>query len=288
MDDIATNILEFFATFIKEKSGIIYQESNFYMLEGRLHNLAKHMGFETVGAMYKQAKIHMPEEMKLMLSDLATNNETHFFRDQNVFKGIEETVRGDADYYKNLNRPLKLWSAACSYGQEVYSVIMTLENLRAELPHTGYDFLATDISTQALAGAKKGIYTQMQVQRGLPTRLLIKNFDKISDEETNYEWKVKPHLQENITFKQANLLDQSYGREKYDFIFCRNVLIYQNKEMKEIIINRLYDYLNPGGYLVLGTAESLIGMKHHYKVINGSNHVFFQRPKEEELIGQAV
>ncbi|MEZ4743402.1 MAG: protein-glutamate O-methyltransferase CheR [Bdellovibrionota bacterium] len=249
------------------------------MLEKRLVDLAKHMGFDTVDAMYRQTKLNMPDEMKLMLTDLSTNNETLFFRDPNMFQALEKLIVENGAIYKNCHVPIQIWSAACSFGQEPYSLAMLFEKISSHITSRGYSILATDISRKALEAAKKGVYTQLQVQRGLPTRLLIKNFDKISKDETHYEWAVKPSLKSRIRFEHKNLLDENYGPVQYDFIFCRNVLIYQSKEMKEVIINRLFDCLKVGGYLILGAPESLLGLKHSYELVSGENHVFFRKPE---------
>lgn len=275
--------LKFFSDFIFKELGIVYREGNYYQLENRLKEIAKQVDCTTVDELYQLAQNRMSPQLKLLLLDTATNNETFFFRDNHVFKEIENLIKESSDLASR-NTPLKIWSAACSYGQEVYSLLMSLQNVQKYMPRSGYKVIATDISERALANAKAGTYTQLQIQRNLPTPLLIKYFDKVDPNvETDYGWKVKPVLQKNVSFKKLNLLDPFTGMNNFDIILCRNVLIYQTVESKKAILKKLYDSLAPGGFLIMGTAENTIGLSKDFESKRFNKAAFFQRPLPDKM-----
>lgn len=254
--------LRYFADFIEKEIGIVYSEVNYYQLESRLEDIAKQLGFSDPTTLWEKTKITgMNGAMKLLLIDTATNNETSFFRDPMVFKAIR-TVLDTLIAKKAANyERLRIWSAACSTGQEVYSLAIMLEEFATKTPFT-YEILATDISERVLKRAADGRYSQLEVQRGLAATQLVKYFKPETPTSANDPayWTINTELKRNISFQKLNLLEPWPGHKTCDIVLCRNVLIYQTIENKKKVVAKIADILEPGGYLILGGAESLIGI----------------------------
>lgn len=269
--------LKYFAKMIEAEIGIVYSEVNYYQLESRLEEVARHLGAPGAQAFWEKIKLEgMNTASKLLLVDVATNNETSFFRDPNVFKAITRIV---SDAIATLpKQPYRIWSAACSSGQETYSLAMLLSELNQKTPFT-YQMFASDIAERVLKRAEAGVYSQLDVQRGLSMPQLIKHFTHDGDKSDSIKsWSVKPELKKNLQFKKLNLLDPWPGLQNFDLILCRNVLIYQTIENKKRVLAKLFEHLNPGGYLVLGGAESLIGLFDGLEYTTMENVVVYKRP----------
>lgn len=267
-------ILKFFSAYIEKEVGIIYAEHNAFQLKNRLEEICKLVGEPNVSSLYKLAQKGITGSFKQLLVDIATNNETSFFRDPRVFKAIEETILpGLFELYKD-GEKMRIWSAASSTGQEAVSVAILLEEAKLKLKR-GFDFHITgsDISERALAKARDGLYSQLEVQRGLPAALMIKYFTK--DERDR--WAVRPAIRQKMDFKKQNLKDSFADAGQFGLILCRNVLIYQNVESKKEIICRITKQLMPGGFLVMGSGESLIGLSQDYQQVNIEGAVIYRK-----------
>jgi len=248
-------ILGFFSRYIEKEIGIVYASHNHFQLSNRLDEICKLSGTPTVLDLYNQAQSGITGAFKQLLLDVATNNETSFFRDPKVFKAIESLLKEQPA--KPASAPFKIWSAASSTGQEALSVAIILAELNAKRTESlEYRLLASDICERALDKAKKAVYSQLEVQRGLPAPYMIKYFSKDDQDR----WTVKPGLNKSIQYRNINLNDFVVSHEKYDLILCRNVLIYQSVENKKKVITTLTDSLAEGGFLVLGSGESLLGL----------------------------
>ena len=275
---LQSEMLTYFSTLIEKETGIQYNAINGHLLENRLRDLAKVMGFADVEAFWKDVKSRSlrPSEREMVL-DLATNNETSFFRDPEVF-----------DFFKNEfvskmttpDKPFKVWCAASSTGQEIYSLAMIMAQLKESGCSRNYDILATDFSERVLEQAKRGIYSQLEVQRGLSAHLLTRYFaQEIEQNSAQPKFRVKPELTSHVRFQRQNLLDPWVNKGPFQIIFCRNVLIYQDVENKRKVIARLATVLAPGGYLVLGGAESLLGLSSDFDMqIYGKACVYKLKP----------
>lgn len=273
--------LKFFADFIQSKLGIIYSPDNYYQLEKRLTEIAMLLSFANVEELYQKAQSGIVGQMKMLLLDLATNNETSFFRDAGLFKAIEDKVLTESRWSGDNPAPLRLWSAATSTGQEVYSMSILLNAWQRHNPKRNFTFLATDYSLRVLKQAEGGIYSQLEVQRGLPATSLVRYFHNPNKGEAigshSPVWVVNPELKKNITFKQLNLLDDWGNIGPFDIVLCRNVLIYQNVENKRRIIAEIHRRLAPGGYLILGAAESLMGLSDSFQQVQLDKAVVYRR-----------
>jgi chemotaxis protein methyltransferase CheR len=268
-----SKILDFFAHYIEKKLGIIYAEHNYFQLVNRLEDVAKKLNIENIESLYTQAQKGIVNDFERYLLDVSTNNETSFFRDEKVFLAIDELVQ--AKLGQGSSPPvLRFWSAACSTGQEALSLSMTLlERQEKDARTFTHSILATDISSRALSKAESGLYSKLEVERGLPPFLKQKYFSSMNNEQ----WLAREHLRQSIKFKMQNLRDPFDFDHKFDFILCRNVLIYQNVESKVEIVSRLSDCLVSGGYLILGSGESLIGLSKDFDQCHHHGAVVYQK-----------
>jgi chemotaxis protein methyltransferase CheR len=267
-----TVILKFFADYIEKQLGIVYTDANYFQLEHRLRDISHQLGFRDVPELFAKAQIGIEGSFKALLLDLATNNETSFYRDAHVFTALGKFIIPDLKKkFSNLSS-MNIWSAASSSGQEVYTIAMELENLRktrTDIPSC--TIFASDISDTILKRAQSGTYSQLEVQRGLPETYLNEYFDALD----NNQWQIKERIRKNISFAKLNLLDQWGSIGPFEIIYCRNVLIYQSVENKKKVLEQLHKVLRPGGYLILGAAESLFGLSDNFDQFNDDKTIVY-------------
>lgn len=258
---MSLQILTYFAKQIESELGIIYSEHNYFQLQNRLDEISKLMGAGSLEELHEQAQKGFTAQFKQLLIDFATNNETSFFRDPKIFRSIESTVLPLFLKRKKPGEKFRIWSAACSSGQEALSLSMTIHewNDKSTEPVV-FQIIATDISERILHKAREGKYSQLEIDRGLSESLRNKYFRP----ETGSFWKADGILRSSMEFQRLNLKDNFSFREKFDLICCRNVLIYQNVEGKKDILRRIHDCLVPEGVLILGAGESLIGLSESF------------------------
>ncbi|MES2745165.1 MAG: protein-glutamate O-methyltransferase CheR [Bdellovibrionota bacterium] len=273
----STVIVKFFADYVSSQLGIIYSETNYYQLETRLADVAKAMNFPTVEDLYVHAQKGISVQLKNLLLDFATNNETLFFRDPPAFAAIEKAIESNAGLWKSRPEPFRVWSAACSYGQEVYSLAMILDRMRTLLPASGYEIVATDVSSRALKAAEEGIYSEMNVARGLDPVLRDRYFLKQENTRGETEWRARAELRRGMKFINQNLLDSFDHLGSFDMILCRNVLIYQTTDSRKGIVSKLYNRLRPGGIFILGSSESLLGISEEFETERHERATLYRR-----------
>lgn len=269
-----TTVLKFFADYIESQLGIMYTDANYFQLEHRLRDISHQLGMNDINELYAKAKTSIEGSFKNLLLDLATNNETSFYRDSHVFKALGKFIIPDLIQKFNYPKAINIWSAAASSGQEIYTIAMEIEGLRRLNPSfPSGTYFASDISDTILRRAKDGIYSQLEVQRGLPAKSLIEFFDQIDDSR----WQVKENVRKNVSFKKLNLLDPWGAIGPFEIIYCRNVLIYQNIENKKKVLKQLADVLRPGGYLILGAAESLFGITDAFEQVTDDKTIVYKK-----------
>ncbi|MFM8315659.1 MAG: CheR family methyltransferase [Deltaproteobacteria bacterium] len=262
--------LKFFANYIEKELGIIYSESNYFQLENRLAELSGLLNLGGVEQVWEKAQTGIQGYLKQALLDISTNNETSFFRDPKVFTTLEKGVI--PQWVQQKKRLIRIWSAASSYGQEPYSMAMLMDEAQKINPTLTWEILATDIAEKVLTKASEGKYTQFEVQRGLCAKRLVKYFQKTPE----HFWMIRPEVKAKVKFQKQNLLGAFDKIGKFDLILCRNVLIYQKPEAKSKIVARLSECLNPGGYLIMGAGESLIGISDRFNLVNFGDAIFYQ------------
>lgn len=250
--------LQWVADLIKKEIGIIYLPQNFFQLEKRLEQCVELHHLNSVWDLIQMLPNNLPIKVKETLLDLATNNETSFFRDRELFKALEEKII--PSMISPTKEFLKIWSAAASSGQEAYSIAMTLHPMIGA--HTfSFSILGTDFSKRAIDKASQGIFSSIEIQRGLAPDQIALYFNKISETE----YKVAPEIAAYTTFRMQNLLDSFTLLGTFDIIFCRNMLIYQNETNRMKIIENLSSALNPNGILILGASENLMGLSDQFE-----------------------
>lgn len=271
----AAEIVSFFSKLIEKELGILYEDHNLYQLQNRLEVVMKVLQIESLETLYKDAQTNNPRFKKQILLDIATNNETSFFRDPRVFRSMEKVLNELITSCENNGEKLKIWSVASSTGQEPLSVAMLLEEILLKNRLTkGYKIYCTDISERVLQRAKDALYTELEVQRGLSDQQLTNYFYKDGE-----KWRAHSKITDHLTFEKQNLLDEFKNSEMFNMILCRNVLIYQRVEKKKEILARISNAIVPGGYLIMGAGESLIGLSHDFEqeVIDGA--VFYRKKR---------
>lgn len=270
MENYKDNLIKYFSSLIESETGIQYDDTNKYLLLTRIQSLLKLININSIDSLWNEIQTKgLNSETKSLILDLATNNETSFFRDPKVFEFFKTEFV--PKIMANKNR-IRIWCAATSTGQEPYSIAIIMAELKEQGINKNYEILATDISDRVLKQAEKGQYTQLEVQRGLSPEHLRKYFiEEISETSLVPIYKVKSEISSFITYKQLNLLHPWPNFEPFDIIFCRNVLIYQSLENKKNVISKFAKLLNPEGYLILGGAESLLQLSNDYDLINYNN-----------------
>lgn len=254
-----------------ERSGLVVTPEKGYLIESRLAPLARRNGLESVGRFIEEIRRTRDEAVLKQIVDAMTTNETLFFRDAWPFERLRKSLMPDVMAMAKTSRRIRIWSAACSSGQEPYSLAMTLAEMGHALTGWQVEIVATDISDAMLARAAAGRYSLFEVSRGLPEHLLRKYFVPESD-----GWRVKESLREMIEFRRYNLLDDPYtnGMGPFDIVFCRNVLIYFDEATRRRVFAGLAKVMRPWGYLCLGGAETVVGISDAFRVLSGERGLF--------------
>ena len=246
---------EFLRRLLKERSGLDLASDKQYLVESRLIPLARRVGLPGISEIVQKLKTGSAEALAGDVVEAMTTNETFFFRDKIPFEHLRDTMLPELLQARAARRTLRIWCAASSTGQEPYSIAMCLKEFGAALSGWRVEILATDLSQGVLEKSKAGLFSQFEVQRGLPIQLLVKYFT-----QTGEMWQINADLRAMVTHRQFNLL-QDFGQlGTFDVIFCRNVLIYFDQETKISIFERLARASEPDGFMVLGAAESAVGI----------------------------
>ncbi len=258
-----------FQGFLEQSCGIVLGAGKEYLVTSRLNNLIKENGYDSYGALLKAllGASHLPIKTKVV--DAMTTNETFWFRDLAHFKILTQEI-----YPKFSNKRMKLWSAACSTGQEPYSISMNIADFKAKHSADRFetDIVATDISPTVLQEARQGFYCGLSASRGVDPVSVGKYF-----ESDGGCIQVKPEIKRRVSFREVNLTQSYSGLGKFDVIFCRNVLIYFSAEMKFDIVQRLAQALNPQGYLFLGSTEAPPGLKDFFDMRSVAGGIVYQK-----------
>ncbi len=243
---------QFVQQFILQRAGIVLSAEKRYLAETRLDPVARQLQLPSL-----QALVTKLRQRDLVIEraciDAITTNETLFFRDKMPFDLIREKLL--PALARQRRERIRIWCAACSSGQEPYSIAMIADEMRHQLGSTQLEIIATDISSKVLDQALEGVFSQFEVQRGLPVKLLLKHFT-----QEGTRWRINPELRRNITFQHGNLLQPFRQLGVFDMVLCRNVMIYFNEATKRDILRRISEVLHPDGYLMLGGAETVLGL----------------------------
>jgi chemotaxis protein methyltransferase CheR len=258
----------FIAGLVKSRSGLVLTAEQGYMLETRLGPLLKREGLPSLDALAVRLKDPRAATLAEAVTEALTINESSFFRDGRPFEHLRRALPALASA-RAPGLPLRIWSAACSTGQEAYSIAMVLSELAPAMGGRCAEILGTDIAQEVLARAREGSFTQFEVQRGLPARLLVQHF-----RQEEGRWRVAPELRAMTRFERWNLLSDLRPLGRFDVIFCRNVLIYFDTPTKTRVLEALAAQLAPDGVLYLGGAETVLGLTARLVPVAGERGVY--------------
>jgi chemotaxis protein methyltransferase CheR len=252
---------EYLRKLLKDHSGLDLSADKQYLIESRLLPLARKSGLSGIPDLV--AKIRAGSSAHtVQVVEAMTTNETFFFRDKVPFEHFRDTIMPEVLKARAARRSVRIWCAAGSTGQEPYSLAMSLKEMGAALAGWRVEIIATDLSQEVLEKAKAGIYSQFEVQRGLPIQMLVKYF-----KQSGELWQINPELRSMVQHRQLNLLHDFSALGAFDVVFCRNVLIYFDQDTKINIFNRLARSMETDGFLVLGAAETVVGLTDTFKPI---------------------
>jgi chemotaxis protein methyltransferase CheR len=250
---------DFLRKFLKERSGLDLSAEKQYLVESRLLPLARKSGLEGISELVQKLKSGA-DALTSEVVEAMTTNETFFFRDKVPFDHLRETVLPALLAARAGRKTLRIWSAASSTGQEPYSIAMLLKEKEAALAGWRIEIVATDLSQGVLEKSRAGIFSQFEVQRGLPIQLLVKYF-----KQSGELWQINADIRAMVQHRQLNLLQDFSHLGKFDVIFCRNVLIYFDQDTKIATFERLARAIEPDGFLMLGAAETVVGINDAFR-----------------------
>ncbi len=244
----------YLADMLRRRSGLLLTQEKSHLVESRLSPVMRRFGFKDITALLRELR-HGHEALASAVTEAMTINDSAFFRDRKTFEEFRDIVLPELLIQRAAKKRLRIWCAACAAGQEPYSIAMILNDSRLAAQGWTIDLIATDISSEIVARAVEGLYSQFEVQRGLPIRRLVSNF---AQEGSN--WRIAEHLRRMVTFRVFNLLDSFGWLLDVDVVFCRNVLMYFDQKTRASVLDRIGDILAPDGSLLVGPAESLAGL----------------------------
>ena len=277
MKKLSPDEIKIISKYIYMISGICIDEKKAYLIETRLRSLAEKQGCSSYGELYHKAKADASKGLDREIINAMTTNETLFFRDNATFEMFRHKLMPDlidkraATSSGLMPVGIRIWSAACSTGQEVYSIAIILKELLPDLKKYNIRILGTDISDEAIAQASYGRYNKFEIERGLDNQKLRQYF--LQNE--NY-WKIRDDIRAMVLFKKINLMEPFTGIGKFDIVFCRNVAIYFSLEDRKKLFDRIANILEPDGYLVIGSTESLTGICPRFEPQRHLRSIFYQ------------
>jgi chemotaxis protein methyltransferase CheR len=245
---------------LKERSGLVLSGEKQYLAESRLLPVARKHSLAGLTELIACLKSAAFGPLSVEVVEAMTTNESFFFRDKIPFEHFRDTIMPALMDARAREKRLRIWCTAAATGQEPYSLAMNLKGMGAKLAGWRVEILATDLSTEVLERAKAGIYTQFEVQRGLPIQQLVKFFSQVGE-----AWQIAPEIRAMVQFRPLNLLNDFKPLGTFDVMFCRNVLIYFDQPTKIDVLNRLARQMPSDGFLVLGAAETVVGLTDAFK-----------------------
>lgn len=260
---------DMFAALLKQRSGLVLTKDKAYLLESRLMPVARKWNLKGLDELAGAVRLRKDEALLRDITEAMTTNESSFFRDQKPFDLFRQVVLPRLLETRATKRQIRIWSAACSSGQEAYSLAMLLNDEQAKLAGWRIEIVGTDISAEMVERARSGTYTQFEVQRGLPIQMLVKHFKQNGD-----KWQISQQLRQMATFREWNLLQDLGGLGQFDIVFCRNVLIYFDQPTKTKVLESIARIMPPDGVLYLGGAETVLGITDRFRAVEGQRGIY--------------
>lgn len=260
---------DMFSTLLKQRSGLVLTRDKAYLLESRLMPVARKWNMKGLEELAITVRTRKDEALLRDITEAMTTNESSFFRDQKPFDQFRQLVLPRLMATRAAKRSIRIWSAACSSGQEAYSLAMILNDEAAKLAGWRVEIVGTDISAEMVERSKAGVYTQFEVQRGLPITMLVKHFKQNGD-----KWQISPQLRQMASFREWNLLGDLSALGQFDIVFCRNVLIYFDGPTKAKVLEGIARQMPQDGVLYLGGAETVLGITDKFKPVDGQRGLY--------------
>lgn len=245
----------FLRDYLKKRSGLALGPEKRYLVESRLSPVCRRFNLATLSDLVGALRLSREGPMERAVVEAMTTNETFFFRDRAPFDLFRDVLLPRAIAARASTRRLRIWSAAASTGQEPYSLAMLIHEAAAQLAGWQIEIVGTDLSTEVLEKARLGLYSHFEVQRGLPVQLLVKHFTQVGE-----QWRISPTLTNMVSYRPLNLLHPFDHLGQFDIVYCRNVLIYFDAPTKADVLERIAKSLTPDGAVLLGAAETVIGL----------------------------
>jgi len=269
---LPTEDIGYIRDFVRARSAIVLDGKE-YLIESRLATLAACEGLPGLGALMRALRDeNEPRPLHRKMVDALTTNETLFFRDVHPYEALRMRVLPELVERNRSSKALRIWSAACSAGQEPLSLAMLLRQHFPQILDWRIDLLATDLSDEMLEQARSGCYSQIEVNRGLPAHYLVRFF-----EERGSHWQAASDIRRMIRYEHFNLIQPWKERTPFDMILLRNVMIYFEVDVKREILTRLLRSLVPGGYLLLGAAETVAGLSEEFEMVLIGKTAFYRK-----------
>lgn len=257
---------------VQARSGMVINPDKTYRIETQLAPLVRREGFADLSELVRTIQAKRDNALMWAVTEALTNNETSFFRDSTPFQQFREEMLPELAAARE-GRPIRIWSAACASGQEPYSLAMLIDDEVSKYAGLNIDLFASDISERCLEKARSGLYTQFEVQRGLPIRLLVRHFTHEED-----AWTLSPRIRQMVRWRRINLLADLRGLGTFDVIFCRNVISSLEPSAARRAVEQLAAALPEDGRLVLGIDETLIGLTDACTPVPGRRGLYAPNP----------
>ena len=270
---------EYLRKLLKERSGLMLSADKQYLVESRLLPVAHRAGMADLTELVAKLKSAREQPLVTEVAEAMTTNESFFFRDKLPFEHFRNVIMPALLAARPPRRPIRIWCAAAATGQEPYSLAMSLKEMGDKVTGREIEIIATEFSTQVLEKAKTGLFSQFEVQRGLPITLLIKYFAQLGD-----TWQINPDVRAMVQFRAFNLLHDFAPLGRFDLVFCRNVLIYFDQETKTQVLDRMARITEPDGYLVLGAAETVVGLTESFRPLPEHRGLYVPNPQRKDSV----
>jgi len=269
---LSAGAFTFISDMVKQHAAIVLGPGKEYLVESRLLPLARDAGLADVAALVARLQVKPDEVLRRQIVEAMTTNETSFFRDRDPFNALAQAVLPALSAHREASRRITIWSAACSTGQEPYSIAMSVIDHPLITADWQVEVIATDINEEILERAKRARYSQLEVNRGLPVSMLVRHFER-----ADTDWRVLPQVRKLVRYKQLNLAEP-FDLPQMDVVFLRNVLIYFDPATKAQVLRRVRRVLRHDGFLFLGGAETTLGLDDGFERVAVGSTIAY-RPK---------
>ena len=265
------------ADLVRRRSGVVVDVDKTYLIESRLAPVARREGFPGISGMIREIADKRDDKLIWATVEAMASTETLFFRDRTPFDQLKTDIL--PVLARSRQAPIRIWSVGCATGQEPYSLAMLVDEERGGHPGLKVDIFASDLSERCLEKAHAGLYTQFEVQRGLPSRLLIKYFEKTED-----AWVLSPNIRQMVRWRRMNLLGDLRPFGQFDVVFCRNVISAFDESTRKAVLDQLALSVAEDGFLVLGLNEAVAGLTQAFRPVPGRRGLYMRSPVGQRAV----